>query len=73
MWEVQYVEFDNYDRMPETSSTSYIWQKNQLTRFDGKIKKEVASNEVSTIWKDRRAKLLACIARGRSQPSLLFF
>ena len=44
MWEVQYAELDNYDRMPETSSTSYIWQKNQLSRFDGKIKKEIAAN-----------------------------
>ena len=44
MWEVQYAELDNYDGMPETSSTSYIWQKNQLSRFDGKIKKEIAAN-----------------------------
>ncbi len=62
-WEVQYAEFKNYDGMPESPSASYNWQRNQLTSFDGKIKKEIAANKGSTIWKDRRARLVACIAK----------
>jgi hypothetical protein len=62
-WEEKYAEFEDYDGMPETTSTSYVWQKNQLTGFDGKIKKEIAANEGSTIWRDRRARLVACIVK----------
>ena len=65
-WEVQYAEFENYDGMPERGSTSYNWQKNQLTRYDGKIKKESAANEGSTVWRDRRARLESCITRKKS-------
>jgi hypothetical protein len=37
----------------------HMWQNNQLTGFGGKIKKEIAANEGSTI-------LVACIARKKS-------
>jgi len=66
MWEEKYAEFDDHDGMPESKSTSYIWQKNQLTRFDGKIKKEIAANKGNTVCRDRRARLEACIARKKS-------
>jgi len=62
-WEEKYTEFDDYDGMPETTSVLYNWQHNQLTRFDGKIKKEIAANKGITLWRDRRAKLVACIAK----------
>ena len=47
--------------MPKSNSTLYTWQKNQLSGFDGKIKMEIAVNEGSTIWRDRRARLESCI------------
>ena len=48
-WEEKYAEFDDYDGMPETTSTSNIWQRDQFARFDGMIKKEIAANEGSTL------------------------
>ena len=41
----------------------YKWQQNQLSRFDAKIKKEIAENEEGTTWSDMRTRLLACIAK----------
>ena len=29
-WEEKYAEFDDYDGMPETTSTSNIWQRDLL-------------------------------------------
>jgi len=66
MWEKKYAEFDNYDGMPESSSTLYIWQRDQLTGFDGEIKKEVATNKGSTVWSVRREKLETCILRKKN-------
>ena len=62
-WEVKYADIDDYDRMPETSSALYKWQNNQLTGFDGKIKKKIAANKGSTKWRGRRAQLVACIVK----------
>jgi hypothetical protein len=39
------------------------WKKNQLARFEDRIKKEIAANDVSTVWSDRRTKLKDCIAK----------
>jgi hypothetical protein len=55
MWEVKYAEFNDYDGMPETTSTSYKWQSDQLAGFDGKIKKKIAANNGSTNWRGRSA------------------
>ncbi len=46
-WEKQYAVFDVYDRMPERGSALYKWQKNQLSRFDARIEKEIAANDGS--------------------------
>ena len=59
VWEEKYAEFDNYDGMLESTSTSYLWQRDQLTGFDGQIKKENAANKGSPVWKDIRARLVA--------------
>jgi hypothetical protein len=48
-WEVQFAEFDDYDGMPERETTLYNWQRNQLTGLDGKIKKEIETNEGGTV------------------------
>ncbi len=54
---MKYAEFDDYDGMPEFTSALYNWQKHQLTGLDGKIKKEIAANEGSTVRIDMRARL----------------
>ena len=41
------------------------WKKNQLARFEDRIKKEIAANDGSTVWSDRRTKLKDCIAKKR--------
>ena len=55
--------FKNYVEMPKSTSMLYKWQQNQLSRFDAKIKKEIAENKEGTTWSDRRTRLLACIAK----------
>jgi hypothetical protein len=62
-WEEQYAEFEDYDGMPKTGSALFIWNRNQLVRFEANIKKEIAANDGSTVWSNRRTKLLACIAK----------
>ena len=71
MWEEKCAKFDDYDRMSESTSAFYYWQHNQLTGFDGKIKKEISANEGSTLWRDRRAKLVACIAKKKDDECVL--
>jgi hypothetical protein len=41
----------------------FNWSKNQWARFDANIKKEIAVNDGSIVWRDGRLKLLACIAK----------
>jgi hypothetical protein len=62
-WDEQYAAFKNYVKMPKSTSMLYKWQQNQLSRFDAKIKKEIAENKEGTTWSDRRTRLLACIAK----------
>jgi hypothetical protein len=40
-WEEQYAEFDDYDGMPETTSTSYKWQSNQLLVLMVKLRRRL--------------------------------
>ncbi len=48
-WEEKYAEFDDYDRMPKSRPKLHNWQHNQLASIDGKIKKEIAAIERSTV------------------------
>ena len=65
-WEEKYAEFDDYDRMPKSRSNLHNWQYNQLASIDGKIKKEIAANERSTVWRDKKSRLESCIVRKKS-------
>jgi hypothetical protein len=40
--------------------------KEPVNWLKGKIKKEIAANKGSPVWKDMRARLVACIARKKS-------
>ena len=55
--------------MPESGTTLYTWQSNQLSTGAGslnaKMKKEIAENEGSTIWSERRVKLFDCVSQKR--------
>jgi hypothetical protein len=63
-WEEKYAEFVSYKRMPEIGTPLYNWQKTQLSNgpfsFNAKIRKENEENEGSTIWSERRVKLVLC-------------
>ena len=65
-WEKKYADHTTGCRRAEPR---YTWQSNQLSTGAGslnaKIKKEVAENEGSTIWSERRVKLFDCISQKR--------
>ena len=48
----------------------YTWQHNQLGTGSGgleiKIQKEIAENEEGTMWSDRKARLVDCVAQKRN-------
>jgi len=61
-WEKKYTELKRCVEMPEIGTPLYNWQQNQLSNTHGsclnaKIRKEIAENEGSTIWSERRVKL----------------
>jgi glucuronate isomerase len=60
-WEEKYAEFKRCMEMPEVGTPLHNWQKNQLrkgrTGLDAKIRKEIAENEGSTVWRERKLKL----------------
>jgi len=65
VWEKKLVEFKSYDGMPEKGTPLHTWQKNQLGNshascLNAKIQKELAENEGSTVWIERRVKLALC-------------
>jgi hypothetical protein len=64
-WESKYAEFKRCMVMPEEGTTLHTWQSNQLSTGTGglnaKIRKEVAENEGSTVWSERRVKFLIAL------------
>ena len=64
-WEEKYAEFKRCVEMPERGTYLYNWQKTQLKNglcgLDAKIRKEIAENEGSTVWCERRVKLSDCV------------
>ena len=42
------------------------WKQNQWLVLVGKIRKEIAANEGSTVWRDRKSRMESCIARKKS-------
>jgi hypothetical protein len=64
-WEEKHAEFKRCVEMPEVGTPLYNWQKRQLgnTRvsLNAKIRKEIAENEGSTMWYERRVKLSDCV------------
>ena len=65
-WEEQNAEFEDYDGIPKRGIALYKWQRNQLDRFEARIKKEIATNKDSTVGSDRRTKLEDCIVKKKS-------
>jgi hypothetical protein len=61
-WEEPYTEFERCMEMPAKCSKLLFWKQNQLgngpTGFNAMIQKEIAENKGSTIWTDRKARLL---------------
>ena len=51
----------------EEGTKLYTWQQNQLSNgpaaLNAKFWKEIEENEGSTIWSDRRVRLVNCIAQ----------
>ena len=70
-WESKYAEFKRCVVMPGRGTTLHTWQSNQLSTGTGglnaKIRKEVAENEGSTIWSERRVKNFDCVAQNRRE------
>ena len=70
-WEKKYAEFESYDGMPERGTPKFNWQQNQLSNGPGslnaKIREELAENEGSTIWSDRRVQLANCVEQKRRE------
>ena len=68
-WEEQYAEFESCVEMPANVSKLNNWKKTQLGNqpygLDARIKNEIAENKGSTMWTDRKAWLLRCIAQKR--------
>ena len=64
-WERKYAEFESYDGMTEIGTMLYTWQRNQLSNgavsLNAKIRKELAENKGSTVWRERRVKLANCV------------
>jgi hypothetical protein len=74
VWEEKYAEFVSYKRMPEIENN---WQKTQLSNgpfsFNAKIRKENEENEWSTIWSERRVKLVNCVdKKNRAKMSIVW-
>ena len=70
-WEKKYAEFKSYDGMPKRGTQQLNWQQNQLSNGAGslnaKIREELAENEGSTIWSERRLKLANCVEQKRRE------
>jgi len=70
-WEKKYAEFESYNGMPERGTPQFNWQQNQLSNGPGslnaKIWEELAENEGSTIWSERRVKLANCVEQKRRE------
>ena len=68
-WETRYTEFERCIVMPEERTTLHTWQQYQLSNgskgLNDKIWKELAKNEGSTVWSDRRVKLFDCVSQKR--------
>jgi hypothetical protein len=66
----QYAEFKRCVEMPAKGSKLLFWKKNQLSKgnkgLDAVIQKEITDNEGSTVWTDRKARLLRCIAQKKA-------
>ena len=64
-WEEKYAEFKRCVEMPERGTPLYNWQHRQLGNtcdsLNAKIRKEIAENEGSTVWYERRVKLSDCV------------
>ena len=64
-WEEKYAEFKRCVEMPERGTPLYNWIKTQLSNgpfgLNAKIRKEIAENEGSTVWSERRVKLSDCV------------
>ena len=69
--EAKYAEFKSYDGMPKRGTLLYNWQANQLCNgaksLNAKIREELAENEGSTIWSERRVKLANCVEQKRRE------
>ena len=67
MWEEKYAEFVSYDGMPKNETPLFTWLKTQLgngqASLNAKIQKELAENKGSTIWSERRVKLVNCVEK----------
>ena len=70
-WETKCAELESYDGMPERGTPQFNWQQNQLSNGPGslnaKIREELAENEGSTIWSERRVKLANCVEQKRRE------
>ena len=64
-FEKKYAEFKRCVEMPKRGTPLYTWQKTQLgnahASLNAKIQKELAKNKGSTIWSERRVKLVNCV------------
>ena len=71
VWEEKHSEFESYNGMPERGAPRYNWQQNQSSNVAGslnaKIQKELAENEWSTMWSERRVKLANCVEQKRHE------
>jgi hypothetical protein len=71
-WERKFVEFKRCVGMPKKGTPLYTWQQNQLSNthnscLNAKIREELAENEGSTIWSERRVKLANCVQQKRRE------
>ena len=71
-WEKKYAELKRWVEMPEIGTPLYTWQKGQLSNthdscLNAKIRKEIAENEGSTMWSERRVKLSDCVEQKRRE------
>ena len=62
---VEAFGFEVASEMPERGTPLYNWQKTQLSNghfsLNANIRKEIAENEGSTVWSERRVKLSDCV------------
>jgi hypothetical protein len=69
-WEENTAYFETHFGMPAKGTKLYNWKQTQLSSrpagLDHKIEKEVESNEGSIVWRDRKTRLIDCIASKRS-------